>query len=57
MKKKKNNTAGDREGIVEVNKEFYAYLWRLIHRLEGELVQRGVSIRELDMMSEEERKR
>ena len=56
MAEKKENTAGNREGTMEVNEEHYAYLWRLIHRLEGELLRRGMSVKELDRMSEKEKR-
>ena len=57
MKKEEENTAGNREGTMKVSEKHYNYLWRLIQRLERELLQKGVSIEELDRIEEQRHQR
>lgn len=40
-------------GKLEISMILYNQLWRLVHRLESELLKKGVSMHDLDVMRKE----
>ena len=40
---------------ITIDRKHYSYLWKLIHKLEMELIYRELSIRDLDCIRDEDR--